>query len=78
MKIIAIFLLIIAIIALVMVGVAMSRRDGRDIDAQYYDEEGDHVYYDRSLVEKKEYARRHPREARRLRTFRHLFRRPEN
>ena len=74
MKIIAIFLLIFLIVALILIGTAMSRRDWQDFDAQYYDEEGDHVYYDRSLKEKKWYARLNPQNARHLRTFRHLFR----
>ncbi len=56
-----------------MVGIAMSRRDSGDIDSQYYDENGDHIYYDRSLKEKKEYTRRNPGEAKRIRTLRSLF-----
>lgn len=74
MKIIAIFLLIILFIALLIIGTAMVRRDWQDFDAKYYDEEGDHVYYDRSLKEKKWYMRLNPRDARKLRTFRQLFR----
>lgn len=74
MKILTIFILIIVIIALVMVGTAMTHRSGRDIDRQYIDEDGDHIYYDRSLIRKKDYARRHPDEAGALRTLRNLFR----
>lgn len=73
MKIIAIFLLIILVIALLIIGTAMSRRDWQDFDAKYYDEEGDHVYYDRSLMEKKGYVRRFPHNASKIRTLRQLF-----
>lgn len=77
MKIIAIFLLIIATIALLIIGTAMTRRDWQDFDAKYYDEEGDHVYYDRSLMEKKWYMRRFPHNVGKIRTFRHLFNHPD-
>lgn len=73
MKIIAIFVLIIAVVGFVIILTAFSRKDTREFDSQYYDEDGDHVYYDRSIKEKKEYARRHPSEVGRLRTFRNLF-----
>ncbi|MDO4334374.1 MAG: hypothetical protein Q4C37_00875 [Bacteroidales bacterium] len=78
MKIMLIFLLIILIIGLVMVGIAATRRDKLDFDSKYYDENGDHVYYDRSLVRKKEYLRRHPQEIRAVRTLRRLFSRPRS
>lgn len=73
MKIVAIFVLIIAVVGIVILLTAFSRKDTREFDSQYYDEEGNHVYYDRSIKEKKEYARRHPSEVKRLRTFRNLF-----
>ncbi len=44
-----------------------------DPEADLYDEEGNHIYYDRSLIKKRKYAREHPDEADDLRTFRHLF-----
>lgn len=72
MKILAIFLLIVLIIGLIMVGLAMTRRDKRDFDAQYLDENGDHVYYDRSLIEKKDYMRRTKNPN--IRKLRNLFR----
>lgn len=31
-----------------------------DIDSQYYDENGDHIYYDRSLIEKKIFRKKYP------------------
>lgn len=73
MKIVAIFVLIIAVVGFVIILTAYSRKDTREFDSQYYDEDGDHVYYDRSIKEKKEYARRHQSEVGRLRTFRNLF-----
>lgn len=73
MKIVVIFVLIIAVVGIVIMLTALSRKDTREFDSQYYDEDGDHIYYDRSIKEKKEYARRHPSEVSRLRTFRNLF-----
>lgn len=72
MKIIIAFLLITVIIALVMIGVATSRKETRDLDSQYIDENGDHVYYDRSLIKKKHFLRLHPGD-KGLRTLRRLF-----
>lgn len=74
MKIIGILLLIILIIALIMIGIAVTRGEHRDLDKQYRDEDGDHVYYDRSLIRKKNFSRQHPDEAPKLRTWRRLFR----
>ena len=31
-----------------------------DIDSQYFDENGDHIYYDRSLIEKKLFRQNFP------------------
>lgn len=72
MKLALIFLLIVVIVALVMTGVAMSRHEEGDIDSQYIDENGDHVYYDRSLIEKKDYMRRYP-DDKNIRRLRNLF-----
>lgn len=47
-------------------------REEVDIDSQYLDEDGDHVYYERSLIEKKEFRRKHP-DINNLRTIRSLF-----
>ncbi len=66
-----------------MVFVAMNDRDhdasgtqDYDPDAEYYDEDGDHVYYDRSRIEKKQFKKAHP-EVKDVRTFRRLFRWPK-
>ena len=45
--------------------------DEDDIDSQYYDEAGNHIYYDRSSIEKAEFIRRHPDE--KPRSLRRLF-----
>ncbi len=31
-----------------------------DIDSQYYNADGDHIYYERSLIEKKQFMRKFP------------------
>ncbi len=43
-----------------------------DTDSSYRDQDGDHVYYDKSIIEKKVFHRLHPKEA--ARTFSRLFR----
>lgn len=56
------------------------RRDGageaEDIDRQYYDDAGRHIYYDRSSIEKAEFIRRHPDE--KPRSLSRLFSRRRN
>ena len=68
---------IIAIFALaILVGAAILMRNRENIeriDRQYYDEDGNHLYYDRSLIEKEEFKRHHPGEEKNVRTFRRLF-----
>ncbi len=66
-QIFIIFLIIILVLAAI-VGAAVAFRGNResgfpeDFDEQYYNDEGDHVYYDRSRIEKEEFLRRHPGE----------------
>lgn len=43
-----------------------------DIDSQYLDEDGDHIYYDRSLIEKKIFRRMFPHITN-LRSLKQLF-----
>lgn len=38
-------------------------------DREYLDSDGDHQYYDRSIIEKKEFLRRHPEAKDKLRTL---------
>ena len=47
--------------------------NGGDADRDYLNQDGDHVYYDKSLIEKKTFHRLHPKEA--ARSFSRLFRR---
>ncbi len=46
--------------------------DEVDIDSQYYNADGDHIYYDRSLIEKKQFQHRFPH-IKNLRTISALF-----
>lgn len=73
MKIMLIFLLIVLIIGLSIVGISFTRHDYEDFDSKYYDENGNHVYYDRSLKKKREYLKQHPSEKRGIRTIRRLL-----
>ncbi len=50
-----------------------SNNSEEDPEADFYDDEGNHIYYERSLIKKRKYAREHPDEANGLRTFRRLF-----
>ena len=73
-QIFIVFLIIILLLAAV-IGIAVSlrsRKEIEDFDKQYLDEDGNHIYYDRSLREKKEFARQHP-EGESPRTLRRLF-----
>ncbi len=69
--------MILLIIILVMLGVvlaialAVSLRESGGDDASFRDKDGDHVYYDQSLIEKKRFRSLHPKEA--VRTFARLF-----
>ena len=70
-------IIILVMLAVVLaIALAVSLKDGtayeRD-DRPFRDKDGDHVYYDESIIEKKRYSRLHPKEA--ARTFRRLFRR---
>ncbi|MDE6336039.1 MAG: hypothetical protein K2J63_05805 [Muribaculaceae bacterium] len=72
-EIFIIFLVIILLLAAV-IGIAValrSRKEIGDFDSQYLDEEGNHIYYDRSLREKQDFVQKHPGE--KPRTLRRLF-----
>lgn len=74
-----IILVMLAIVLAIALAVAIcnsgSHSQDDTTDKEYLNEEGDHTYYERSLIEKKEYARRHPniKDIRRF-TFTKLFR----
>ncbi len=53
------------------IGEMVAGRENVDIDSQYYTSEGDHVYYERSLIEKKEFHKRFPHIS--IRNFSGLF-----
>ncbi len=61
---ILIFLIIVIFLSLIitLIGEFAYYRagDAVDIDSQYYNADGDHIYYDRSLIEKKQFQRRFP------------------
>lgn len=57
---------------LLTVAVKVRSRNRVD-DSQYYNEDGDHIYYDRSRIEKKRFREKNP-DVRDVRSFRRLFR----
>lgn len=65
--------IVLAIALAVSICKSDSRIQGDTTDKEYINEEGDHTYYERSLIEKKEYARRHPN-VKDIRRFSKLFR----
>lgn len=68
-----IFMLIILGAALSVTLIAAIRGRNRKVDdSQYYDSEGNHIYYDRSSIEKRAFSKRHP-EIKDVRTFKRLF-----
>lgn len=74
-KIFIIFILAIFAVG-ILIAAAISLRSQKrteDMDRQYYDEEGNHLYYDRSLIEKEEFRRAYPSQSRYIRTLRRLF-----
>ena len=70
-------IIILVMLAVVLaIALAVSLRDGTaydDSDRPFRDKNGDHVYYDESIIEKKRFHKLHPKEA--ARTFARLFRR---
>lgn len=68
-------IIILTMLAVVLaIALAVSLKDGtayEDDDRGYRDKNGDHVYYDQSIIEKKRFHSLHPKEA--ARTFRRLF-----
>ena len=56
-------------------GIELDRRSPDDSDAEFIDENGNHIYYERSLIEKKKFHQQNPDiPFSSLRTFRRLFR----
>ncbi len=62
----------LAVILAIALAVSLKTRGGTDYsDSSYRDQNGDHVYYDQSIIEKKIFHRLHPKEA--ARTFSRLL-----
>ncbi len=69
-------IIILVMLAVVLaIALAVSLKDGTayEDDRGFRDKDGDHVYYDKSIIEKKRFSKLHPKEA--ARTFARLFRR---
>ena len=76
-SVLIIFLILIILLGILMAAVViMTHRRGEDFDSQYLDEDNDHVYYDRSIIEKKQFRKNNP-DAGELRTFKRLFKGPK-
>lgn len=56
-----------------LIGNLVCRNAVGDIDSQYLDADGDHIYYERSLIEKKIFRKRYPH-IMDIRKFSSLFR----
>ncbi len=69
-----IFLAAVVLLSLTITGIGKfaSCRRKVDIDSQYYNADGDHIYYDRSLIEKKQFLRHFPH-IKNLRSLSRLF-----
>lgn len=69
-------IIILVMLAVVLaIALAVSLKDNSsdsDGDRPFRDQDGDHVYYDESIIEKKRFHSLHPKEA--ARTFSRLFR----
>ncbi len=73
-----IFLILVCSISLVITCIGEIAWYGKDydIDSQYYNADGDHIYYDRSLIEKMQFVRRFPH-IKNLRSLSRLFSRED-
>ncbi len=69
----SLFLIFILTFSFIIIVIGVFTFYGKDVDmdSQYYNAEGDHIYYDRSLIEKKKFRRRFPKNS--LRKFSSLF-----
>ncbi len=72
-----IIFVMLAIVLAIALAVSLCKTNSKihedTYDNEYLTEEGDHKYYERSLIEKKEYAKRHPN-IKDVRKFSRLFR----
>lgn len=65
-------MVIIVLGVLLVVAALSSHSNNDDIDKQYYDEDGLHKYYERSIIEKRDFKKNNPNSSG-IRTFRRLF-----
>ena len=72
MIILIIILIMLAVVLAIALAVSLKGGNSEDDDRGYRDQDGDHIYYDESIIEKKRYHRLHPKDA--ARTFARLFR----
>ncbi len=62
----------LAVVLAIALAVSLKGSGKDDYDDQpYRDQNGDHVYYDKSIIEKKRFHRLYPKEA--ARSFKRLF-----
>ncbi len=72
MILLIIILIMLAVVLAIALAVSLKGEGTADeADRDYRDQDGDHVYYDQSIIEKKLFHRLHPKEA--ARTFSRLF-----
>ncbi len=72
MILLIIILIMLAVVLAIALAVSLKTHgDTDDSDRSFRDQNGDHVYYDQSIIEKKVFHRLHPKEA--ARTFSRLF-----
>lgn len=68
-------LILIAIMAiLIALGMYFHGNNEHNDDSAYRNENGDHIYYERSIIEKKEFIKNNP-DSKDMRTFKALFKR---
>lgn len=73
---IAFMIVILFIVLLIFIGARFLGGDRDNENDKFSNEDGDHVYYERSIIEKKEFAKKHP-EVKGLRTFSRLLKHPD-
>lgn len=72
---IIIFLIILLMLMLLFIGLGVyfHKHPEQDTTKDFLNQDGDHTYYERSIIEKKEFLRKHPEAKGKLRTLRRLF-----
>lgn len=60
------------VVVLLIIVIYFNLHPDRKKDTSYLNENGDHIYYERSIIEKKEFLKTHPN-AKDVRTLRAIF-----